>query len=296
MLRINELLEQRVPAGPLGIARIVLGLAAVLKGVVTAASVNAYQNENVLRFPYTSLELSTPAGTFATAISLFWIIFALFFMVGFGSRVSGAFLSVMIFLVIGIDQQFYSNHLYLMGTLVALMTIADAGRSYSIDARRSGANEPATVPRWAATLIMLQLTSVYLFAALTKVNEGFLSGAVMESAFEPSMLERVERLMPLTALAPLAVTTELFLAFAFWHQRTRFMALPVALGFHALNVVIMGRGGAFNLSIFALVMLSMMLVFFTRESATVQSVQKDERPAGGAGRPTELVMQHGESG
>lgn len=275
MSRLTDLLDQRLDGRALGIARIILGLAAFLKGLLTAASVQQFQSADPLRFPYPVLGSVIPAeGVFGTLITLFWLVFALFFMIGYETRVSGALLTVMIFLVIGIDQQFYSNHLYLLGTVVALMTIAEAGNRYSIDARRSAGE--STVPRWAVLLIMLQLTSVYFFAGVTKLNEGFLSGRVMERVFEPSMRERLERVIALDTLAPLAIMTELCLAFAFWHSRTRLVALPVAFGFHVMNVAIMGRGGMYNLAVFALIMLSMMVVFFTPGAAEIRPEPAEE--------------------
>jgi hypothetical protein len=262
--RVAAFLDQRADGRALGIARIILGLAAILKGIATATIVHSYQSGNYLSIPYAISWLATPSGMFATGLSLLWIIFAFFFMIGFGARLSGALLAVVIFMIIAIDQQFYSNHLYLLGTAVVLLTLAGPGSRFSIDARRSRV-EP-TVPRWALLLIMLQLTTVYFFAAVTKLNEGFLSGAVMRRAFEPSMRERVEQVIAPDVLAPLTIGTELFLAFAFWSARLRLVALPVALGFHLLNVVIMGRSGTINLSIFALIMFSMMIVFFTTQN------------------------------
>jgi hypothetical protein len=279
MHQLTDFLDHRVDGSVLGIARIILGIAALAKGIIVTGSVFSYQNQELLHFPYTAWGLAVPGGTFANIATMFWMIFAIFFLIGFGTRVSGLLLGLMIFLTIGIDQQLYSNHVYLLGTVVVLMAIADAGRTWSVDARR--AQQSRSVPRWAVLLIMLQLTSVYLFAAVTKINEGFLSGAVMERSFEPSMLERVEILMPLEVLAPLAIVTELFLAAAFWHSTARWAALPVGIGFHALNVMIMGHGSWYNLSVFALVMLSMMLVFFTRMEVETERVpgRLEDRPA-----------------
>lgn len=282
MQRLTAFLDERVDGQWLGIARIILGLAAVCKGVVAGVSVYAYQNGDYLSFPYTRFELAAPSGITATVVSVAWIIFALFFMVGFGTRLSGALLAAAIFLTIGIDQQLYSNHLYLLGSLTVLMTIAGPGARYSIDARR-GLSDP-TVPRWAVTLIMLQLTSVYFFAALSKLNDGFLSGAVIERSFEPSMRDRIEQVISLEFLAVLAIGTELFLAFIFWSARGRLFALPVALGFHIVNVAIMDRGIAINLSIFALIMLSMMLVYFTDQEIRLTQRAQTTKP-----RPEEPV-------
>jgi hypothetical protein len=259
---LTPFLDEQVDGRALGIARIVLGVAVLAKGLMTAMTLHEFQSADVLRFPYGPLELTTPQGIIATGASFFWIIFALLFIVGFGTRVTGALLTVSILLVIGVDQQMYSNHLYLTATLVALMTLAGAGARYSVDARLGSGD--GLVPRWAVTLIKLQLTSVYLFAGITKLNEGFLSGRVLERSLEAAPRERIEQIVSLEILAPLAILTELFLAFAFWSSRLRYGALVIGVGFHITNVVVMDHSGAFNFTMFALVMLSMMMVFFTR--------------------------------
>ncbi len=261
MQSLTAFLDERVDGRALGIARIILGIAVLFKGLVTAAILHEFQTSDTVLYPYGPLEIATPAGIIATGASVFWVLFSLFFIVGFGTRTSGALLAVSILLVIGVDQQMYSNHLYLSALLVALMSIAGAGSRYSVDAWL-GSSDGLT-PLWAIMLIKLQLTSVYGFAAITKFNEGFLSGRVLERSLEPAYRERIERIISLDVLAIMAVVTELFLAAAFWHPRLRYVALPIGIGFHITNVVVMSSSGRFNFSIFALVMLSMMVVFFT---------------------------------
>jgi hypothetical protein len=281
VLRLTSFLDQRVDGRAIGVARIVLGVAAFLKGVVTLAHLINFQQSDALAFPYTSLELSFTSGPAANVVVALWLIAALLFTAGMATRVAGAVLTASIFLVIAIDQQMYSNHLYLLGTMTGLMTIAGPSARFSLDARWGRA--APTVPRWAVTLIKLQLTSVYLFAAITKLNEAFLSGSVIASAFDPAMRMRVERYVDLELLAWAAIATELALAFAFWSARGREFALPVGIAFHAMNVVMMNRGGMINLSIFALIMVSIMIVFFTEEPAGEQSPEAEEpepaRPA-----------------
>jgi hypothetical protein len=263
-------LDERVDGRMLGIARIILGIAVLLKGLLTAAILHNFLQSDAMRFGYGPLDLSTPPGVIATGASLFWVILALFFAIGFGTRISGILLATMILLVIGVDQQMYSNHLYLSATLVALMALANAGARYSIDARIG--HHDGLVPRWAVLLIKLQLTSVYFFAAVTKLNDGFLSGRVLERSLEPVFRDQIEQLIPLGILAIAAVLTELFLAGAFWSSRLRLVALVVGFGFHLTNVVIMNSSGRFNFTVFALIMLSMMIVFFTR----YPGVQEDQ--------------------
>lgn len=262
MQSLTAFLDKQVDGRTLGIARIVLGVAVFLKGLIAAAILHGLQSADVLQFPYGPLEISTPQGIIATGASLFWILFSLFFIAGFGTRFSGVMLTVSIVMVLGVDQQMYSNHLYLAATLVALMTLANAGARYSVDARLGSGD--GLVPYWAVTLIRLQLTSVYLFAAVTKLNEGFLSGRVLEQSLESGQRERIEQIVSLDVLAPMAIATELFLAFAFWSSRLRYVALVIGLGFHITNVVLMDRAGVLDFTIFAPIMLSMMLVFFVR--------------------------------
>ena len=94
-------------------------------------------------------------------------------MLGWRARLTGTILALAVVFVIALDRQTYSNHLYLMAWLTALLVAADAGDGLAIRTERR------RVTFWPVILLCLQLTIVYVFSALTKINDSFLSGEVL---------------------------------------------------------------------------------------------------------------------
>ncbi|MBA3548253.1 MAG: HTTM domain-containing protein [Nannocystis sp.] len=104
------------------------------------------------------------------------------------------------------------------------------------------APEGPVAPRWAARLVMLQLSTVYGFAALTKLIEGpaWRDGTAIARIFGSprygqhlvsNWLPPAEGAWPL-ALGWSVIALELFIAFGLWHRRTRAAAVIALVGLH----------------------------------------------------------------
>lgn len=80
------------------------------------------------------------------------------------------------------------HHVYVLAVGTTLTSLTPCGRSYSIDrwlavrrAEKAGeAPPPERGPVWGLRLIMIQLGTIYVFAALDKTTAAFLSGERME--------------------------------------------------------------------------------------------------------------------
>lgn len=158
--------------------------------------------------------------------------------------------------------EMYNQHLYLIGSICLILLVNTA------------------VPE----LLKAQLTIVYAFAAITKLNEAFLSGTVIyASAVNRPFWHNVLAFEPafwfLVALSAAAIATEAFLAFALWMRRLRWFALVVGVGFHAVMLILMTEDPAsfLRLSIFSFLMLVLYIPFFRPELDRL--TQKVERPA-----------------
>jgi predicted DCC family thiol-disulfide oxidoreductase YuxK len=112
-------------------------------------------------------------------------------------------------------------------------------------------------------LLRLQVSIVYGFAALSKINLTFLSGSVVASYLRregplavPDAWRSVE---PMMVLAVLAILLEAFVAVSLWSPRWRAAGLVAAL---ALHVGISGwLSPTYQLTVFSLLMLPLLLVF-----------------------------------
>ena len=230
---LDRIIDARVNARAAGVARVVIGLAAAIKALVLAPVLARFADPDVLRVPYVEwlpAVTDLPAGLVLGA----WLLVAGAFTIGLWTTMAGAALTIILGAVLLADQQLYSNHLYLLTLLVGLLTVARAGSAVSVDARRGGGRD--TVRGWAPWLIRVQVSVVYLFAGLSKLNGTFISGTVVAVTLRsdgPLAIPAGWRTFePMATVAILAILTELFLAVALWLPAWRRTAFVVGLGLH----------------------------------------------------------------
>lgn len=262
---LRRLVTTTTSARPLAVARIAVGAGLLVKLAVLLPVLLRLGDPTLLRIPMASWLPVLPGEAVPTLVAL-WIAGAVGLMVGWRTRLSGAVLAAVLLTTLLGDQQLYSNHLYLGFTLAALLTVADSGAALSLDARRRGARQE--VAAWPVTLLKLQVTLVYGFAGLAKINLVYVSGAVLNAQLGwgsllpfPEALRRWEVLAP---LALLSILTELFLAGALWTRRWRPVGLSLGLAFHVAIIVGMDPTG--ELIVFAVLMFSLYLLFLDAEA------------------------------
>lgn len=164
------------------------------------------------------------------------------------------------------NMALYNQHLYLIASICAVFII--------------GQQMP--------TLLKAQLSIAYAFAAVTKLNEVFLSGTIVYiSAIQRPVWETLVGVDPeawmLIAVSIAAVATEAFLAVGFWFRRTRWIALVVGVGFHLGMLVLMTADlpSLLRLSIFGFLMMILYIPFFPHEveAGRQKLVDRSVRPA-----------------
>jgi predicted DCC family thiol-disulfide oxidoreductase YuxK len=253
-----SLLNAAFPSRPIGVMRVIVGCAALLKLTQMAPLLFRLADPALLQAPYWA---GVPRLTRASAVAIcvFWAVSATSFLLGARSRVAGGILSVTLVAVLLMDQQLWSNNLYLLTICVFLVTAADSGASLSIDARRNGIRE--YVPAGMVNLIRLQLSIIYFYTAVAKVSAGYLSGAVLRSSFRwIPLAEHIPRRL-LVVAAILSIAMELFLSIGIWFAATRPFVFVIGAAFHVFTVVSLPPVWRIELGAFALVTLSMYLPF-----------------------------------
>ena len=248
-------LTDTIDPRPLGLARIVVGIAAVVRGLVSWPLLTKLADDEILRAPYLDW-IPQPSLAFAVGIVAVWLCAAILFTLGYRVGITGIFLLSAILLTLALDQQTYSNHLYLMAWLVGLMTLADAGAGVSV----SRANR--AVVRWPVLLLMMQASIVYGFSGLTKINSDFVSGRVLAASVRGGLVEFPAALRTpefLSALALVVIAVELFLAIFLWRALLRPAAFLLGLGLHISITVLMTN--TIELLVFSLEMLALYPLF-----------------------------------
>jgi hypothetical protein len=235
-----RLASARVAAGPVGLARAAVGIAAFVQGLEALVLLTRIVAPGVARFPYAAIWWNFPSWTVGPLVGA-WLFFAISFAVGWRTRSAGFGLAAVMGSCLLLDQQLYSNHLYLLTLGVFLLTLADCGARRSFDARRGRGNP--TVPAWPLFLLKVQLTIVYAFAAAAKLNGEYLSGSVLAATVHRSgvlSLPTAWKAPPLfAALAVGSIASELVLAGALWSVRWCKVGLVGAAGFHGLIFMVM---------------------------------------------------------
>ena len=254
---LSELPNRQASAGPVGLARLGVGAAAVIEVFEVMPLLRRLHDPSLVTAPRFEILPTLPAAAVGLFLGL-WVLAALAFCVGWNTRMAGTVLSVLLIYTLALDHQLYTNHLYLMALLVALLTLADSGAAASFDLL--GRERRQTIPAWPVILIRLQVSIVYLFAAAAKLNVMYLSGLVLRYQLRLPGLDSIPpAFFALAAIG--SVLTEVFLGLAFWNRRLRPIAFIVGVGFHLTILVTMRIMP--DLLTFALLMGSAYLSFFS---------------------------------
>jgi len=156
------------------------------------------------------------------------------------------------------DQHTYSSHLVLLTVLLVLLSFTESDRRWAVSKGRYRTRDG--VPWWPQLLMMTQVSTVYLFAGLSKAQPTFLRGAKLEGWMWPDLPA-----WAFAALAGLTVVTEVTLAFALWVPTFRLGAVLVGLSLHASILIFMNTQTPWLVG-FALATMSTYPLFLTRVS------------------------------
>ena len=249
-----KLFSELVPARPIRLIQRVIGAVCLLRVIEEYHVMSRVLNPNSIRFPVIEGVPSLTLGQAAIMLPL-WFGAALAFTIGWKTRVSGFVLAAVMGYTLLIDQQLYASNLYLLCLIVLLLTLAEVGRP----------SESNFVWRWPILLLQIQLSLVYFFAAVTKVNSVYLKGYMLGSNLRKDFPAVVFMPRMLTTLAVASIVIELFLAGAFWVRRVKKSALVVGVLFHVTMVVTLTPLVAAQLIVFAVACISIYPLFFLQK-------------------------------
>ena len=203
----------------LTIARVGVGLAATVKALeFWPVLVRLAGDPRVVQMPLAPWP--RPSAAAAPWVAAAWAGLGLTVAAGKAVPVTGTLLAVLVGYVLTLDQQTYSNHLYLLSLLALLLALAHTRRH----------REPALA------LLRWQLVVVYGFAAASKINGDFLSGRVISENLHPAF--GVPAAGPLPAsLAVAAIVIEVFVAWSLLRHKWRTAGAIVGLALHIAFVL-----------------------------------------------------------
>lgn len=254
MSRLRRWAARRTAASPVALARIGVTLAALLELAHSGPALALVLAPGSFRAPFVAVLPTLPAALLPLFATL-WAVLAIAFGLGVAPRLTATGLAPLLGYVLLLDRQLYSNHLYLMVLLVLLLALAEGGggRRRARPAFDPLRRRAPSISAWPVDLLRAQLAAVYLFSALSKLNEPFLSGRVLASVLEGGGLLA----LPAAAarLAPAIVGVELFLAVALWVPPLRRSAIAAGVALHLGIVLTMPE--PLPLAVFGLEMLAL---------------------------------------
>lgn len=258
---MERLLDARANAQQVATARIIIGINAALAALEAFRLLTRLLRPLVLELPVFAWLPMLPASALRAFIAL-WCVAALFFILGWKTRPSGAVLVLLTGYTLLLDQQTYSNHLYLLVLILLLSTIADSGAAWSLDARRQAPRNE--VAAWPVVLLKTQVSIVYFFSAVAKITPQYLAGEILtrslkqHGALAVPAAWRTPAVMSFLAVASIVI--ELFIAFGLWSRRLRPVAILAGIAFH-LWILAVVDSSRLSLSIFALNMFAVYVLF-----------------------------------
>ena len=230
---------------PLTIARVGIGCAALLKTIEVWPLLNGLARDpRIVQMPLAPWP--RPSAVAATWLIGAWAGLGVALAAGVSVRVTGVALAAIIGYVVTLDQQTYSNHLYLLALASLLLALAHTERH----------REPAVA------LLRWQLIIVYAFAAASKVNATFLSGSVIGMNLRPALREFASD-RTLAALALIAVVAEAFVAWGLMRPKWLVAGASVGIALHIGFVVLIRQ--TFAMFLFAMICLSIYPLFWLDE-------------------------------
>ncbi len=164
-----------------------------------------------------------------------------------------------------LDLTNYLNHYYLVILLAFLLIFIPANRFFSIDVWRKPQIQQQVTPAWTIYILIFQLTVVYTFAGIAKLNPDWLFRAMPLAIWLP---ER-SHLPILGYFFQFKVTAFLFswfgafydltVAYFLLFRKTRPFAYFFVIVFHVITKIL------FNIGLFPFIMIFSTLIFFSEK-------------------------------
>ena len=185
-----------------------------------------------------------------------WLAFSLLLTLGVWAR--GAAAGIVIVGALLLLDRVISNHLYLIMLVGILLSISDSERHFALRSRGTG-----PVRAWTLFLLGAQLSIVYGFAALAKLNASWLSGHTLSAFLTQAILPVPDVGVLFSVVAVMVVLVELGLAAAPWFARLRKPAFVVAVIVHVgMLSVAHSLVDALQIGLLGVLMLVLFLPFF----------------------------------
>ena len=193
-------------------------------------------------------------------------IFALMIALGFLYKFAAASFFTLFTYVELIDATNYLNHYYLVCLLSFLLIFIPANKAFSLDVLFGWTKRVTTVPAWTINILIFQISVVYFFAGLGKLNYDWMVNAMPLAIWLPEKASTpiIGALFTLPFIPYLfswfGAFYDLSIAFFLLKKSTQKIAYVFVVLFHLMTKVL------FNIGLFPFIMIFSTLIFFRFDS------------------------------
>lgn len=254
---LNKSLLQPVPPLGLAIFRICFGVI-LLWDVLRIFRINLIESfyPRGIVFPYVFVKLPLVDETLFKIFLWIMSVACILVVLGIFYRLAIITFTLLLAYIFFLDQTLYNNHIYLIIILGFVMFFLPADSALSFNKKRS----KPFVPHWTYLILKFQLSIVYFYGGLAKLNVFWLSGHLTKEILANKFGELQETSFIYSCL--LFVITyggiffDLFIGFLLLKKSTRKFAVPLAVSFNIFNAFVFD-----DIYIFPFFMISALILF-----------------------------------
>jgi vitamin K-dependent gamma-carboxylase len=252
-----------VDIAPLVFFRITFGLLMLIE--VGAYTLSGYLRQHwmepKIHFTYYGFGwVAPPPGNWMYVLTGMLMVSAVGMALGLFYRLSAAVFAIGFTWIFLIEQANYLNHFYLICLLGFVALALPANRARSLDCARHPRLRAETVPAWTVWILQAHIAIAYLYGGIAKINSDWLAAGPIRVWFTtggpaaklPDFLKR-EEVFYFVSYSGLLL--DLFMAPLLLWKRTRWLAIGLAVAFHACN------SWLFNIGVFPFLSIAMTLLF-----------------------------------
>ncbi|MEM9884496.1 MAG: HTTM domain-containing protein [Bacteroidota bacterium] len=263
--KLNHFLFEEVSIAPLIVLRIVFG--SLLLYSTTRTWQKGWISELYIEPTYhfgffTWLQPLAGNGMYIVFFLLCWSAFCI--IIGLFYRIHTLLFFCLFLYVELLDKTYYLNHYYLVTLLSFWLVLVPANRWYSLDVLLFPKIKSPTCANWHILIFKVQLSIVYFFAGLAKVNPDWLLRAQPMATWLPGRYQlpllgtwlHYKEIAFLFSWAGCLYDLSIWLFL--WIKKTRGLAYSAVLVFHALTAILFPRIG-----MFPYIMITSTIIFFS---------------------------------
>lgn len=263
---LEEYWHNSTPIYPLVTFRIAFGLLMIVSTIrfIVLGWIDVQYIKPTFHFTYFGFSWIQPLNEFGMyCVFGLMILSAIGITVGFWYRISAVLFFLLFTYVELLDVSYYLNHYYFVSLVAGILCFLPANSSCSVDCIRKPSIGRTTIPRWMIDLLKFQISCVYLFAGIAKINSDWLLNALPLKLWLPA-----QDAIPIIGFAfKYEVTAYLsswfgmifdcLTPFLLMINRTRVVAYFFVVTFHIIT------GLLFQIGVFPIVMIVLTTLFFS---------------------------------